>query len=242
MTASGDPAGPSTPGAARSALRILLTGASHSLGSAAAAALRGASYEVDTTGTELTDPAAVNTLVDGASAIVHLAPLAIAGVPEAAQTGELLDEAARGTHVLMKAALDAGVRYVVQGSTLAIMDAYGDDLEVTEQWRPRPRPEPAQLAPYLAELVTREFTRDPALPHWLHAICLRFAPLDGPDALRPEDAGTAIVQALATLLGGESRAAARGHFWQVLHVAAPAPTARYSSHAAARTIGYGVAQ
>jgi hypothetical protein len=66
---------------------------------------------------------------------------------------------------------------------------------------------------------------------------------EGPDALRPEDAADAIVKALATLLAGEARSAGtRGHFWQVLHIAAPTPTARYASHAAARAIGYGVAQ
>src|SRR6476660_6934547 len=42
------------------------------------------------------------------------------------------------------------------------------------------RAEPAHLAPYLAELVAREFARDPQLDRPLSVVCLRLA---GPDDL-----------------------------------------------------------
>lgn len=219
-------------------LRVLLTGARHELGLPVREALEASGYVVSSTDADLTDPAAVTPLVDGVAAIVHLEPLALVAVM--ANSGEVLDTASRGTHMLMKAALEAGVLYVVQGSTLTVMDAYGTDLEVTEQWRPRPRPEPKQLAPYLAELVGREFTRDVSLSHWLQIVCLRFATLDGPDSLNPADAAVAVVKALSRLL--QSDAKARGHRWNVLHIDAPSPGARYSSHGAARAIGYGLTQ
>lgn len=215
---------------------VLLTGAHFAAGEAIRDALRDAGYRIRTTDGALLDPAVATSQVDGCGAIVHLEPIAVDG--EGNLSGETLDRAARGTHVLMKAALEAGVRYVVQGSALAVMDAYGPQLEVTEQWRPRPRPEPAHLAPYLAELVTREFTRDVALERRIEAVCLRFAPIGaGPDALDASHAAEAVVKALDALLNGRARV--RGHTWQVLHIASPSPEARYPSHAAARATGYG---
>ena len=221
-----DPSGP-----------ILVTGGTHPIAAAAGQALRDAGQDVRTAGHDLLDPEAVASLVEGVSTIVHLAPLAIAAAVRG-DSGEPLDAAARGTHVLCKAALDDGVGFIVQGSTLAVMDAYPDDLEITEQWRPRPAPEPTHLAPYLAELVAREFTRD--LERQLHVTCLRFAELgDGADDLRVEQAAEAIVKALAKQR--ERGARSRGHKFTLLHVAAPSPTARYASGLATRTIGYGAA-
>ena len=132
---------------------------------------------------------------------MHLAPLSLPRTMPAAAPAEVLDRAARGTHVLLKAALDAGVRHVVLGSTLALMDAYPDDLEVTEQWRPRPRPRPTELAPYLAELTAREFTRDVQLDDPPRIVCLRFA-----EGLDPALAAGAVQRALA---GGPAGVGAR---------------------------------
>lgn len=214
---------------------ILITGGTHPIAAAAGQALRDAGHEVRTAGHELTDPAMVAPLVQGVGVIVHLAPLAIVAHPT--DSGELLDQAARGTHVLYKAALEAGIDRAVQGSTLAVMDAYDEDLEITEQWRPRPKPEPTHLAPYLSELVAREFTRDVSLERPLRVTCLRFAPLGArADDLTPDLAAEAIVKAVEKL--GDRRGA-RGHRFQLLHVAAPTPTARYASGLATRTIGYG---
>jgi nucleoside-diphosphate-sugar epimerase len=217
---------------------VLLTGLRHPLGRPAMVALEAAGQSVRPTDEDLTNPEAVAHLVEGVTAVVHLEPLALA---ESLQPdGELLDQAARGTHVLMKAAAEGSVQGVVQGSSLSIMDAYGQDLEVTEAWRPRPLPDPVQLAPYLAELAAREFTRDVALARWLRITCLRFAPLTGEEPLNSEDAAGAIVSALARVTGTESES--RGHRWSVLHIAPATPSARYSSHAAARAIGYGITQ
>jgi nucleoside-diphosphate-sugar epimerase len=216
-------------------LRVLLTGAAGPLGGAAAAALAGAGHTVRATDLApppagaplafqagpLTDPAFVARLLDGIDAVVHLAPLSLFE----ASPGELLDTAARGTHVLLKGALDAGIRLAVQASTLAIMDAYDQDYEVTEQWRPRPQPAPEQLAPYLAELVAREFTRDVQLEQPMSIICLRF----DLRSVTAAEGGQAIVHALDALQRGTRQ---RGHRWQLYHIGGSAPGARYTSRAA----------
>jgi nucleoside-diphosphate-sugar epimerase len=169
---------------------VLLTGAASPVGRAVAAALERDGYRLrKTDAVDLTDPDLAARLVQGVDAVVHLAPCVLVDALPDTPAGDLLDVAARGTHVLYRAALEARVTRAVQASTLAVMDAYPDDLEVTEQWRPRPRPEPKHLAPYLAELVAREFTRDPQLETPLAVVCLRFA---GFDDLPPEDAARAV--------------------------------------------------
>ena len=72
----------------------------------------------------------------------------------------LLDFATRGTHVLLKAAVEAGVKRFVYGSTLEIFSAYPDDVYISELWKPLPAPEIHQLTRYLGELTCREFARD----------------------------------------------------------------------------------
>ncbi len=249
---------------------MLLTGGASRLGSAVGAALAAGGHAVRGTDTvpltepasgwgefrqgALTDPDFVAPLLEGVQVIVHLAPLALPETMPANAPAEILDAAARGTHVLLTAATEQGVRRVVQGSTLAVMDAYPDDLEVDEQWRPRPRPHPAEMAPYLAELTAREFTRDVQLKAPPSIICLRFARLavasgnggeTGPPAA-PEssvplsdlpltDAVHAVQRALDAL---EKDLRQRGHRWQVYHIAAPAPEARYTSALARQALGY----
>jgi nucleoside-diphosphate-sugar epimerase len=213
---------------------ILLTGAASPLGAAIAAALEREGHRLrPTDAADLTDPGFAAGLVEGVDAIVHLAPLVLAEARPDTAPGDRLDVAARGTHVLYRAALQAGVTRAVQASTLAVMDAYPDELEVTEQWRPRPRPEPNQLAPYLAELVAREFTRDQQLEAPLTVACLRLA---GFDQLGPEAAADAVGRALAFL---RQDGRGRGHRFMLFHVAPLTPTARYTSALAQRTLGYG---
>ena len=207
--------------------------AANPLGQAVRTALERAGYQVRTADAiDLTDPATVVPLVQGAHAIVHLAPRLVVETLKDRPGGDLLDVAARGTHVLYKAALEAGVTRAVQASTLAVMDAYDDDLEVTEQWRPRPAPEPRQLAPYLAELVAREFTRDVQLETPMDVICLRLA---GFTHLAVDDAAQAIVGAVAKLREGGRR---RGHRFRLYHVAPLTSEARYTSALAQRELGY----
>ena len=239
-------------------MRILLTGAAGALGAAVAAALAQDGHTLRATDEaplppdaaealaadfhrgSLADPAFVAPLLEGVEAIVHLAPLALPQTVPPDAPGEALDAAARGTHVLLKAAVEAGVDKVVQASTLAVMDAYDETLEVTEQWRPRPRPAPAHLAPYLAELVAREFTRDVQIAAPPSIVCLRFETLAADGAGERElplpDAALAVGRALAALQAGARQ---RGHRWLLYHVAPLLPEARYTSAAAQDALGYG---
>jgi hypothetical protein len=107
----------------------------------------------------------------------------------------------------------------------------------------------AELAPYLAELTAREFTRDPQIETLPSVVCLRFAPLEGEGTragsaasettevrtLAPADASQAIERALAVIAAGKRQ---RGYRWQLFHVAAPSPYARYSSALAQQSLGY----
>ncbi|MCZ6677248.1 MAG: NAD(P)-dependent oxidoreductase [Candidatus Poribacteria bacterium] len=79
---------------------------------------------------------------------------------ELAREQLLLDLATRGTHVLLKAAVEAGVKRFIYGSTLEIFSAYPDDVYISELWKPLPTPEIYQMTRYLGELTCREFARD----------------------------------------------------------------------------------
>src|SRR5437867_13170832 len=115
-------------------MRVLLTGAAHPLGVTVADALAQVGHDIRATDIvsrpqgsafeeyrqgDLSDPGFVAPLLAGVGAIVHLAPLALLEpLPadtesEASSTwqrsrwpGETLDLAARGTHVLPKAAVE----------------------------------------------------------------------------------------------------------------------------------------
>jgi nucleoside-diphosphate-sugar epimerase len=207
---------------------------------------------------DLRDGAFVGRLFDGLpsggrTVVVHLAPLvAVAEVAIGRQPAplvEALDVATRGTYVLYKACVAAGVSEAVQASSLASMDAYDDAFEVTEQWRPRPAPTAVDLAPHLCESMAIEFTRDPMVDHPMAVTCLRFAEVvDGgtdeamsppadPRAMWVHDAAEAIVRAIAARGEGDRRSD-RGHRFRLLHVASGAADARYTSAAAQKSIGY----
>jgi len=104
--------------------------------------------------------------------IVHLAP----AFPDPVATEgdereqQLLDHAARGTYNLVKAAVAAGVERIVYGSSWCVVENYPEDYVVTENWKPRPKPEAASLAPFMGELICREFTNVENVA----VICLRF--------------------------------------------------------------------
>ena len=119
---------------------------------------------------DLRDEAFAKQAVQGAEALIHLAPLD-PDLPADVPAQERLDAAGRGTYVLLNAALDAGVWRVVLGSTLAIMERYPASWAVNESWQPLPDVEDArQLAAYLAEESVKQFAR----VEQVVAICLRF--------------------------------------------------------------------
>ena len=151
-------------------MRVLVTGAASALGQEVAAALAADGnaqlrllddcavqrQDVEWIDARLTDLDAVCQAVQGVDAVVHT------GEPPPAPESEeaLLDRATRGTHVLLQAAVEAGVKRFVYGSTLEVFRAYPDTVYVTEYYKPLPSPEMVVLARYLGEMTCREFARE----------------------------------------------------------------------------------
>lgn len=167
---------------------------------------------VETVEADLRDAERMADLVEGAGAVLHLAPLRALPGDELAQ----LDEATRGTYALVTAALDAGVPKIVVGSSLELFDRLPAEWDVSESWRPRPEPRIEHLRAWLAELSTRELVRTSNVT----ALCLRFGvvvddaevaslPYD-PRWVHEEDAAAGVLRALAYGAPG----------WSVFHVTA----------------------
>ncbi|MDA0336568.1 MAG: NAD-dependent epimerase/dehydratase family protein, partial [bacterium] len=131
-------------------MRILLTGAASDLGRALATALETDKHQLCRIDTDLTDAAAMWRAVRGMDAVMHTGepPSDTPRDPEA-RAAFLLDYYSRGTHVLFKAAVDAGVRRFVYGSTLDLFRPYADDVYISEMWRPLPTPHIEPMARYL---------------------------------------------------------------------------------------------
>lgn len=156
---------------------------------------------------DLRVPEQVAPLVAGVEAILHLAPYAAFPTPDADAEREALDQAARGTFVLLHEALKAGVKRVVLASRLDLMAAYPEDYLVDETWKPVPDTTATALAPYLAELTLREFVRaEPIL-----GVCLRLGDL-GSEGTTESDAVTAIERALVMEPAGQK------YRWWLYHI------------------------
>jgi len=156
-------------------MRILLTGAASDLGRALTSELQAAGHQlrlVDSeavTASPATEACAADLTnaedswraVRGVDAVIHTGepPLNTPADGEAREIF-LLDYYTRGTHVLLKAAVEAGVKRVVYGSTLDLFRPYPDDVYISEMWRPLPTPDIEPMARYLGELTCREFARD----------------------------------------------------------------------------------
>jgi nucleoside-diphosphate-sugar epimerase len=193
------------------------------LGAAVVAALT-PEHEVRTLAADPRDGAADAALTEGAGALVHLDP--IAGCEGSDR--EVLDRATRGTYVLMRAAIAAGVRRVVLGSSLSLLGRYPASWAVSETWRPLPDvADVRQLAVHLAEQSTRQFVFfEP-----VEVVCLRLGDVvedravrSGRDArwLHVEDAVEAVRSALTAPLGlriDDARASdTLPHGWRVFHI------------------------
>jgi nucleoside-diphosphate-sugar epimerase len=224
-------------------MRILVTGADQPLGGLAARALMG-EHEVRLTGmqpeapaglealsympADLREPDQVAPLVEGMEAVAHLALHARMATPDAAAEKRALDVSARGSYVLLHAALAAGVRRVVLASRLELMAAYPESYVVDENWKPMPEAAAASLAPFLAELALREFVRAEEMT----GVCLRLGDLGtGAAGTTAEDAAQAIRKALTMDLAGYR------YRWWLYHICS---TDRYPlGHAAGPPLSFG---
>ncbi|MGI8483410.1 MAG: NAD-dependent epimerase/dehydratase family protein [Thermomicrobiales bacterium] len=80
----------------------------------------------------------------------------IHGLPENADSLTTIDFASRGTWNLLTTT--SARRYVFL-SSMRMFDAYGTRWHIDEDWAPRPATDVKQLAPYLAEVASREISR-----------------------------------------------------------------------------------
>ncbi|MCC6456547.1 MAG: NAD(P)-dependent oxidoreductase [Caldilineaceae bacterium] len=191
--------------------------------------------EVETVTGDPCDPADVARALEGIDAILHLAPY-LPGRDREADDITALDEATRGTFVLVNAAREAGVARILLASTLDLFDRLPAHYDVNEVWRPRPTPEIAQLCPWLAELSLRENARRGQL----QAICLRLGQIidDAHAASHPFDPRWVHIDDVVHAIhcGLRYQPPHLPH-WAVFHIMAPGPRAkirlRYAISAAA---------
>lgn len=148
-----------------------------------------------------------------------------------------LDYYARRTYNLLWAASNAGVKRVVNLSTLRLMEEYEENLVVTELWRSQPLASDINLlCAHLVEIICKEFARD----RMFEVINLRLGwPLveGGPDelgddpgmsALRSEDLGRAVRAALDADVVQ----------WQDIHIQSAVDDQRFTTAKATEVLGY----
>lgn len=191
-------------------MRILITGSDCPLGALLAQRLEPEhDLVLAPASADLRQPGIVAPLVEGVEAIAHLSAFPAATPKTAAEEAEVLLHAGRGTYVLQKAALEAGVSRIVLASRLEVVERYPSEYRVDETWQPRPRPEADALAPYLAELTLREFARAEAI----YGICVRFgSPEEGSGSFTPLPAAAEALERALTMELPPS-----GHRWRLLH-------------------------
>jgi nucleoside-diphosphate-sugar epimerase len=207
-------------------MKILFTSASDRLTQRLADAL---SVEHDVTLTDLAvvdtphrfvqsdlghDPS-TNELIRGVDVIVHSG-----AVDPNASVSDQIDYQTRATYALMWAAWEEKVPRIVYLSSLELVDAYGPDYLLTEEWKPRPTPEPPSLTYHLGEFVCKQFARE----HKLKVVSLRFGDVlwdeseqVGPTSLYLDDAVQAVDRALSVKIRN----------WEVYHVQSSVPDQRY---------------
>src|SRR5437867_6168872 len=118
-------------------MKIAITGGRSLLGRALAQVLA-KEHEVQVAPEgDLREEAFAKQVVEGTDALIHLAPLH-PDLPAGASEREALDRATRGTYLLMRAAVAAGVRRIVLGSALALFERYPATWRVGESWQPLP--------------------------------------------------------------------------------------------------------
>ena len=224
-------------------MKILVTTAASHLSQALAASLSGGHDvtltdrgEVTTglsfTRSELGHDEATNGLVRGMDAIIH----SIEAEPGDG-VSEQLDVAMRCTYNLLNAAAEEGVPRLIYLSSLRILDKYGEDMTVTETWRPIPTTDAAALCYHLGEYVCREFAREQKI----EVVCLRLGELvsnadqqgaASSSALYADDAAQAVERALTADVPN----------WSIFHIQSAGPNARYLTEAAEKTLGFAPAE
>ncbi len=235
-------------------MRILLTGAASPLGRAIIDEL-GDTHQLRLLDEEPIEAAERHEVMQGSLTDTDLVWSAVRDMEVVLHTGEpptqlpadthereqlLLDIATRGTHILCKAAVEAGVKRIVYGSSLDLFEPYPDDVYISEMWKPQPTPAMESMSRYLGELTCREFARE----FFVSITALRLGRLvqeedavdQTPDLLwlDPRDAARAFAGALQR---DTSDSPVWSRRWAIYHICALPPNPKYLINAAA-SIGF----
>ncbi len=152
-------------------------------------------------------PPGAAAAIRGADMIVHAQPHDPEPGLGTAAEGALLERISRGTYVLVQAAVAAHVGRLILISQMRLFQDIPEQFIVTETWQPRPRPEAASLAPFMAELVCREIARTGRI----EVVNLRMGMLGAADGTSGDAAADAVQRALTVDM-------AEGYHWQEQHV------------------------
>lgn len=189
--------------------------------------------EQDTIVCALEHDEATDDLVAGIDAIINVGYQDETEMPVSFH----LDYYTRRTYNLLWAAANAGVKRVINLSTLRLMEEYEDNLVVTELWRSKPLASDINLlCAHLVEIICKEYARD----RKFEVVNLRLGwPLvaggkydissdAGTAALCSEDLGRAVLAALQ----------ADVEPWQDIHIQSSVPNQRYPTAKATATLGF----
>ena len=174
---------------------------------------------------DLDHGSSTDELVSGIDAIVNIGYQGQTGSPN-----ELIDYHTRRMYNLLWAACEAGVKRVVNISTLRLFQDHEENLVVTEKWRTNPRAEDVDLlAAHMAEYVCREFARD----RMVQVVNLRLGwPFDSSDTTdTARISADLITDAVEAALVSEELIQ-----WQDIHVQSKVENQRYITNTAARLL------
>ncbi len=176
---------------------------------------------------------ATDDLVAGIDAIVNVGYQDEVEIPVSFH----LDYYTRRTYNLLWAASNAGVKRVINLSTLRLMEEYEENLVVTELWRSKPLASDINLlCAHLVEIICKEYARD----RKFEVVNLRLGwPLveggrdgigdeAGDSALCMQDLGRAVAAALE----------ADVEPWQDIHIQSAVLNRRYTTAKASATLGF----
>ncbi len=185
------------------------------------------------TACDLNHDEAADELVSGIDAIVHIG-----------YEGQMLDDPSqmidyhtRCTYNLLWAAAEAGVSRVINLSTLKLMEAYEENLVVTENWRSRPPGgDIGLLCAHLCEVVCKEFARDQMLV--VANLRLGWPILNGGRDSARESGGDSVLCSIDLGNAVSSALTADLEQWQDIHVQTPVPRQRYLTAKAESVLGF----
>ena len=225
-------------------MNLLINGSPTAIGRAVVAQLAGSGHILRLTSMAPYEPQdvvvcalehdeATDELVDGIDAIINVGYQDEVEMPVTFH----LDYYTRRTYNLLWAASNAGVKRVINLSTLHLMEAYEDNLVVTELWRSKPLASDIDLlCAHLVEIVCKEYARD----RMFEVVNLRLGwplieggreslDLDAStSALCSDDLGSAVLASLE----------ADVEQWQDVHVQSPVKDQRYTTAKASDLLGF----